>query len=77
MGLVVGSTLAIIGYAVGWILALSVPEGVPRIPILISMTGIGSGRVLGYDMKQAADRVKRENSRVAKLIGINLSLIHI
>ena len=37
----------------------------------VSMTGIGSGRVLGYDMKQAADRVKRENSRVAKLIGIN------
>jgi ribonucleoside-diphosphate reductase alpha chain len=37
----------------------------------VSMTGIGSGRVLGYDMKQAADKVKRENSRVAKLIGIN------
>ena len=39
----------------------------------ISMTGISSGAVLGYDMKQAADRVKRENSRVAKLIGINKS----
>jgi len=37
----------------------------------VSMTGIGSGTVLGYDMKQAADKVKRENSRVAKLIGIN------
>lgn len=37
----------------------------------VSMTGIGSGRVLGYDMKQAADKVKRENSRVAKIIGIN------
>ena len=37
----------------------------------ISMTGIGSGRVLGYDMEKAADVVKRENSRVAKLIGIN------
>jgi ribonucleoside-triphosphate reductase len=37
----------------------------------VSMTGIGSGRVLGYDMKQAADKVKRENSRVAKLIEIN------
>ena len=37
----------------------------------VSMTGIGSGRVLGYDMKKAADVVKRENSRVAKLIGIN------
>ena len=34
------------------------------------MTGIGSGVVLGYDMKKAADVVKRENSRVAKLIGI-------
>ncbi len=37
----------------------------------ISMTGIGSGRVLGYDMEKAAAVVKRENSRVAKLIGIN------
>ena len=37
----------------------------------VSMTGIGSGRVLGYDMKKAADIVKRENSRVAKVIGIN------
>ena len=37
----------------------------------VSMTGIGSGVVLGYDMKKAADVVKRENSRVAKLIGIN------
>ncbi len=36
----------------------------------VSMTGIGSGIVLGYDMKKAADVVKRENSRVAKLIGI-------
>ena len=37
----------------------------------VSMTGIGSGVVLGYDMAKAADVVKRENSRVAKLIGIN------
>ena len=37
----------------------------------VSMTGIGSGVVLGYDMTKAADVVKRENSRVAKLIGIN------
>ena len=37
----------------------------------ISMTGIGSGTVLGYDMKKAASVVKRENTRVAKLIGIN------
>lgn len=37
----------------------------------VSMTGIGSGVVLGLDMEEAADKVKRENSRVAKLIGIN------
>ena len=37
----------------------------------VSMTGIGSGVVLGYDTKKAAAIVKRENSRVAKLIGIN------
>ena len=35
------------------------------------MTGIGSGTVLGYDMTKAADIVKRENSRVAKIIEIN------
>ena len=39
----------------------------------ISMTGIGSGAVLGYDMSEAADLVKRENARIAKLIGINKS----
>jgi len=39
----------------------------------VSMTGIGSGRVLGYDMKKAASLVKRENTRVAKIIGINQS----
>ena len=37
----------------------------------VSMTGIGSGTVLGYDMGKAAQIVKRENTRVAKLIGIN------
>jgi len=37
----------------------------------ISMTGIGSGIVLGYDMKSAAKVVKEENARVAELIGIN------
>jgi ribonucleoside-triphosphate reductase (thioredoxin) len=37
----------------------------------VSMTGIGSGTVLGYDMKKAAQLVKRENARVAKAIGIN------
>jgi len=39
----------------------------------VSMTGIGSGTVLGYDMKKAASLVKRENTRVAKIIGINKS----
>jgi len=39
----------------------------------VSMTGIGSGVVVGFDMNKAADIVKRENSRVAKLIGINKS----
>jgi len=37
----------------------------------VGMTGIGSGVVLGYDMKSAAKAVKEENQRVAKLIGIN------
>ncbi len=37
----------------------------------VSMTGIGSGRVLGYDMEEAAKVVKKENRRVAKLLGIN------
>jgi len=37
----------------------------------VSMTGIGSNKVLKYDMKKAAGIVKRENTRVAKLIGIN------
>ena len=37
------------------------------------MTGIGSGTVLGYDMASAAKVVKKENIRVAKLIGINKS----
>jgi ribonucleoside-diphosphate reductase alpha chain len=36
----------------------------------VSMTGIGSGTVLGYDMTAAATIVKKENVRVAKLIGI-------
>ena len=37
----------------------------------VGMTGIGSGVVLGYDMKAAAEAVKEENERVAGLIGIN------
>ena len=37
----------------------------------ISMTGIGSKKVLKLDMENAAKSVKKENARVAKLIGIN------
>jgi len=37
----------------------------------VGMTGIGSGEVLKYDLKAAAKAVKVENTRVAKLIGIN------
>jgi ribonucleoside-diphosphate reductase alpha chain len=36
----------------------------------VSMTGIASGAVLDLDMKSAAEAVKTENARVAKLIGI-------
>ena len=39
----------------------------------VSMTGIGSGVVLGYNMKESAKIVKEENTRVAELIGINKS----
>jgi ribonucleoside-triphosphate reductase len=39
----------------------------------VSMTGIGSGKVLTYDMSKAASLVKRENTRVSKLIEINQS----
>ena len=37
----------------------------------VGMTGIGSGVVLGYDMKKGAKAVKEENERVAGLLGIN------
>ena len=37
----------------------------------VSMTGIGSAAVLQMDMKEAASIVKKENARVAKLIGVN------
>jgi len=39
----------------------------------VSMTGIGSGTILGYNMKEAAKIVKEENERVATIIGINKS----
>jgi len=37
----------------------------------VSMTGIASGPVLDLNMKEAAGIVKKENERVAELIGIN------
>jgi len=37
----------------------------------VGMTGIGSGAVLGLDLREAADVVIEENKRVADLIGIN------
>ena len=37
----------------------------------VSMTGIGSGAVLGMNMKAGAKVVKEENERVASVIGIN------
>jgi ribonucleoside-diphosphate reductase alpha chain len=39
----------------------------------VSMTGIGSGVVLNYNMTEAANIVKKENERVAGIIGINKS----
>ena len=37
----------------------------------VGMTGIGSGAVLGLDLKAAAELAKAENARVAEVIGIN------
>ncbi len=37
----------------------------------VGMTGIGSGKVQKLNLKEAADLVKQENERVAKLLGIN------
>lgn len=37
----------------------------------VGMTGIGSGKVLGLNLREAADEVVEENRRVAALIGIN------
>jgi ribonucleoside-diphosphate reductase alpha chain len=39
----------------------------------VSMTGIGSGAVLKFNMKEAAKVVKDENARIADLLGINHS----
>ena len=37
----------------------------------VGMTGIGSGAVLNYNLKEAADVAKEENARVAEVIGVN------
>jgi ribonucleoside-diphosphate reductase alpha chain len=37
----------------------------------VGMTGIGSGVILNYDLKKAADLAKTENARIAEIIGIN------
>lgn len=37
----------------------------------VSGTGIASGEVLKYDLKEAAEEVKKENARIANIIGIN------
>jgi len=37
----------------------------------VGMTGIGSGVILKYDLKKAAELAKEENARVAEIIGIN------
>ena len=39
----------------------------------VGLTGIASGTVLGLNLKEAANVVKLENTRVAKLIGVNES----
>jgi len=37
----------------------------------VSMTGIGSGVIFNYDLKESAEIAKVENARIADLIGIN------
>jgi ribonucleoside-diphosphate reductase alpha chain len=37
----------------------------------VGQTGIGSGVVLNYNLKEAADVAKTENARIAEIIGIN------
>jgi ribonucleoside-diphosphate reductase alpha chain len=37
----------------------------------VGMTGIGSGAILAYDLKKAADLAKTENARIAEIIGVN------
>ena len=37
----------------------------------VGMTGIGSGVILNYNLKESADIAKEENARVAEILGIN------
>ena len=37
----------------------------------VGLTGISSGAILGFNLKESTDIIKSENSRVAKLININ------
>ena len=39
----------------------------------VGQTGIGSGAILPYDLAEAAEIVKEENARVAKLLDINVA----
>ena len=39
----------------------------------VGQTGIGSGVILSYDLVEAAEVVKEENARVAKLLNINVA----
>ena len=37
----------------------------------VGMTGIGSGVILDYDLKKAAELAKEENARIAEIIGVS------
>jgi len=37
----------------------------------VGMTGIGSGEILKYNLKEAAKEAKKANSEIAKIIGVN------
>ena len=39
----------------------------------VGMTGIGSGAVLNYSLREASEQVIKENARVANLLGINVA----
>lgn len=39
----------------------------------VGMTGIGSGKILNYDLEEASRCVKEENQRIAPIIGINIA----